>query len=67
MTTTYYVEYLSYACDDGIAESNRVAFADSGDALDCWCQLTDDGTLDGVRIWAERTEHPVIGSDEMPF
>ena len=63
MTTTYYVEYLTYACDDGIAEPVRYTFSDIGDALNCWGQLSDDGTLDGVRIWPERTN----GSDELPF
>ena len=57
MTTTYYVEYLTYACDDGEPETVRYKFSHCGDACDCYDQLSDDGTLDGVRIYAERTEN----------
>ena len=60
--TTYYVSYFEYACDDGVGEQVRYAFNDIGDALDCWAQLSDDGTLDDVHIWPEPYQ-----DKEMPF
>ena len=62
MTTTYCVQYLSYACDDGIAERVIRSFTDCESAWRYADRLSDDGTIDGVSMYAESRD-----DDEFPF
>tara|TARA_B100000963_G_C22266470_1_gene510807 strand:- start:90 stop:278 length:189 start_codon:yes stop_codon:yes gene_type:complete len=62
MIASYVVSYLEYSCDDFVAERVTRQFDDREKALKYADYLSDDGTLEGVSVYAE-----LIDSDEIPF
>ena len=63
MTTVYCVSYLEYACDDHVSERVVRRFPDCETAWRYADRLSDDGTLDGVSMYAESHND----SDKLPF